>query len=61
MEVPVDEPYWQLVGRKVEVRANDVTYRGILVEMGPDEIHLESEAGWITLPMSQVTAVEPAD
>lgn len=38
-----------LIGKIVEVKANDITYTGKLVEVGETEVHLESELGWIVI------------
>ncbi|MFH1017761.1 MAG: hypothetical protein V1798_06205 [Pseudomonadota bacterium] len=43
--------------KKVEVRANGLVYRGVLIEASEDEILLKGETGYITVPMGQVTSV----
>lgn len=47
-----------LIGRIVEVTANDITYSGRLIEVGETEIHLESELGWIVIPIEQVASIQ---
>lgn len=47
-----------LIGRFVEVTANDITYRGRLVEISETEIHLESDLGWIVIPIEQVASIQ---
>lgn len=47
-----------LIGKVVEVTANDITYSGRLVEVGETEIHLESDSGWIVIPIEQVASVQ---
>ncbi len=47
-----------LIGKVVEVTANDITYSGRLVEIGETEIHLESDSGWIVIPIEQVASVQ---
>jgi len=42
---------------RVEVRANNITYRGFLVGADEDHLYLKGETMWITLPMLSVTAV----
>ena len=53
----MEEPYWELIGREVVVEANNTTYRGILIEIGWDAVHLESELGWLMIPMESVSDV----
>ena len=43
-----------LIGKIVEVFANDITYTGKLVEIGETDVHLEAESGWIVIPVEQV-------
>lgn len=47
-----------LIGKVVDVTANDITYSGRLVEIGEREIHLESELGWIVIPIEQVASIQ---
>ncbi len=47
----------ELIGRIVEVNANGITYRGRLVEIGETEINLESDLGWIVIPIEQVASI----
>jgi len=56
-----EEPYWELIGREVVVEANNTTYRGTLIDMGLDAIHLECELGWIMVPMEQVSDMHAAE
>lgn len=46
-----------LIGKVVEVTANDITYSGRLVEMGETEVYLESDLGWIVIPVEQITSM----
>jgi len=50
--------YFQLVGQTVEVTADRMIYRGRLIEINADEVHLESQQGWITVPIDQVASIE---
>ncbi|HXX57517.1 MAG TPA: hypothetical protein VEI96_05910 [Thermodesulfovibrionales bacterium] len=43
-----------LIGKRVEVMANYITYTGRLVEVSETEVHLETESGWIVIPVEQV-------
>ncbi len=39
-----------LIGKMVIVEAEDgITYTGKLVEIGEEEVHLESETGWVVI------------
>lgn len=46
-----------LVGKIVDVETPDVTYSGKLIEIGEYEVHLESEMGWIVVPVDKITAI----
>ncbi|GAB4406432.1 MAG: hypothetical protein OHK0032_01440 [Thermodesulfovibrionales bacterium] len=46
-----------LIGRYVEVTANDITYTGRLVEIDETEVHLETELGWVVIPVEQVASI----
>ncbi len=47
-----------LIGKIVEVVANDVTYTGKLVEIGEEEVFIESDSGWIVIPVERVAAIK---
>lgn len=51
----------ELTGKKVEVKADGIIYRGILKEIGEEELHLESESGWIVIPMEKVVDIKAVD
>ncbi len=51
----------ELIGKAVEVTANGMSYRGTLIEVSDTEVHLKSALQWISLPVSGVTDVKPAD
>ncbi len=46
-----------LVGRIVEVGTVEATYTGKLVEINEYEVHLESEMGWVVVPVERVMYV----
>ncbi len=50
----------ELIGKQVEVVTGDITYRGVLIEIGETEIYLKSEEGWITVPVDRVVDVRAA-
>ena len=46
-----------LIGKIVEVGTGDVTYTGKLVEINEEEVYLESEQGWIVVPVEHVAYI----
>jgi hypothetical protein len=46
-----------LVGKIVEVVTEEIIYTGKLIEIGEDEVHLESESGWIVIPIDRIAIV----
>jgi hypothetical protein len=53
---------FDLVGKMVTVEAVDgITYSGKLVEIGEEEVHLESEMGWIVIPVERVSNIREKD
>lgn len=51
--------YFRLVGQTVEVVADRMIYRGRLVEINAEEVCLDSQQGWITVPVDRVASIEP--
>ncbi len=51
----------ELIGREVEVRSANITYKGILVEVGEKEIYLFSDNGWIVLPVEGVAEIKAVE
>jgi ribosome maturation factor RimP len=47
----------ELIGTVVEVGTGEAVYEGRLVEVNEDEIYLESESGWVVVPMERVAYV----
>jgi hypothetical protein len=52
-EVPVN----YLVGKIVDVKTPDMTYTGKLIELGEKDIQLESESGWVTIPVDMIVLI----
>lgn len=48
----------EMVGREVRVNTGDIEYRGLLVEIGEADVHLESEAGWIVIPLENIVDIQ---
>ena len=47
-----------LIGKEVEVRTAEISYKGTLVEIGEAEIHLRAETGWIVVPVEKVVDIK---
>lgn len=43
-----------LVGKTVVVETVETTYTGTLVEMGEQEVYLQSDTGWIVIPTDRI-------
>jgi hypothetical protein len=46
-----------LIGKVVEVGSVDIVYTGRLVEVNENEVHLESESGWIVVPVDRIAYI----
>jgi len=46
-----------LVGKEVEILANNTVYRGKLIEVGIEQVYLKAETRWITLMTSAVNEI----
>ena len=51
----------ELIGQIVEVSANYITYTGKLVEISETEVHLETDSGWVVIPVEQVSAIRAVE
>lgn len=49
----------QMIGKKVEVVAHEITYTGILMEVSEEEINLKGEYQWIGIPIENVVSIRP--
>ena len=50
-----------LIGKMVVVETQETSYSGKLVEIGEEEVYLESEIGWIVIPVERVTSIREKD
>ncbi|MEW6052628.1 MAG: hypothetical protein AB1552_02410 [Nitrospirota bacterium] len=50
-----------LTDKFVVVETTDTTYTGRLVEIGEEEVHLESELGWIVIPVEKIFSIREKD
>ncbi len=46
-----------LTGKIVEVGTADIVYTGKLVEIGESEVLLESDSGWVSVPMARIAYI----
>ncbi len=51
----------ELIGKNVIVETAETIYTGRLVEVDETEVHLDSEMGWIVVPLERVTNVREPD
>jgi hypothetical protein len=47
----------ELIGKTVEVGTVETIYIGKLIEVNDEEVYLESENGWIVIPVDRVAYV----
>lgn len=47
-----------LIGKFVIVETQETTYAGKLIEIGEEEVHLETEMGWIVIPVDRVADIK---
>ena len=46
-----------LIGKTVVVETFETTYTGTLIEVGDQEVHLQSDMGWIVVPVERITDI----
>ena len=47
----------ELIGKIVEVGTVETLYYGKLIEINENEVHLETESGWLVVPLDRVAFV----
>ncbi len=47
----------KMLRKPVVVRANGLTYKGILIEVAPFEILLRRQTGYVSIPMDRITSI----
>ena len=47
----------ELIGKMVEVVTAETVYIGRLVEVNEEEVYLESDAGWVVVPVEKVALI----
>jgi hypothetical protein len=48
-----------MIGKEVEVIANGTTYRGVLIEVSENEVHLKTSMQWVALTAASVSTIKP--
>jgi len=51
---------YTMIGKEVEVIANGIMYKGVLIEVSETEVHLKGQLQWIALPASSVSQIKLA-
>lgn len=46
-----------LIGKIVEVGTAETLYYGKLIEINENEVHLQTDSGWIVVPLDRVAFV----
>jgi hypothetical protein len=46
-----------LIGKTVEVGTLETTYTGCLIEINETETYLQSETGWIVIPIDRIAFI----
>lgn len=47
----------EMTGKRVRVYAGDIVYCGILIEMTEENIELQGDNQWITIPVNNVNSI----
>ncbi len=50
----------ELMNKIVVVRANDIHYKGRLIQMDDENVHLMTETGYIAIPTNRVSGITEA-
>ncbi len=56
----IDKIY-ALQGKEVEVVASGITYRGVLIEVSEETVHLKTEMQWVAVPIAAVSEIRGVD
>ncbi len=46
-----------LIGKIVDVETPDIIYTGKLIEISEEEIHIQSESGWLVIPADRIVLI----
>jgi hypothetical protein len=51
----------RLKGQRVEIVYNGVIYRGLLSGASEDEVYLQTQTDWVSLPMADISDLRAAE
>jgi hypothetical protein len=51
---------YTMIGKEVEVVANGMVYKGVLIEVSDSEVHIKGQLQWMSLPVSSVSRIKLA-
>ncbi len=51
-------PLHDMIGRRVRIIAGDIIYKGILIEVSEENVELQAESQWITIPIDNINSIE---
>ncbi len=51
-------PLHDMIGRRVRVIAGDIIYKGLLIEVSEENVELQAELQWMTIPIDNINSIE---
>ena len=51
----------ELIGKVVEVGTPETTYLGRLAEVNEEEVYLETEGGWVVVPLDRIAYIRESE
>lgn len=48
----------ELIGKEVEVKTTETLYMGVLINIEENDVYLQSETGWIVVPLEKVVDIK---
>lgn len=51
-------PLHDMIGRRVRVIAGDMVYKGLLIEVSEENVELQAELQWMTIPIDNINSIE---
>ena len=53
---------WQtLMNKEVEIQARGTTYKGKLIQLGEQEVYLQTMMGWVVLQTEEITSMKAVE
>ncbi|MBI5039499.1 MAG: hypothetical protein HZC13_07075 [Nitrospirae bacterium] len=50
-------PLHDMIGRRVRITAGDIVYKGLLIEVSEENVELQAESQWITIPIDNINSI----